>query len=134
MRKKTSIIQQLKCMKNCTDTLVQSLAEWMFLYNDFMDWNRSRAKNAKVKATESVVEKRVQRVNNSMIEDDSYDPFSDISSDDVANASDLNNTVEGMRRGLSSAGIEEPHYNLLLLVKFASKVKKNSKGNVSNNE
>ena len=83
-----------------------------------------RAKNAKVKATESVVEKRVQRVNNSMIEDDSYDPFSDISSDDEANASDLNNTVEGMRRGLSSAGIEEPQFNLLLLVKFASKVKK----------
>ena len=113
-------------MKNATDTLVQSLAEWMFLYNDFMDWNRSRAKNAKVRVTESVVEKRVQKVNNSMIEDDSFDPFSDISSDDEANASDLNNTVEGMR-GLSSAGIEEPHFNLLLLIKFASKVKRNQR-------
>ena len=52
-----------------------------------------------------------------------YGPISDFSDDDV-NDSDLNNTIEGLRHGVGCAGLEEPHYNLKQLIKFAGKLKK----------
>ena len=66
-----------------------------------------------------------------MIDDENYNPNSDLSGEDV-NDSDLNNTIEGMKRGLSCAGLEEPHYNLLQLIKFAGRVKKEQKATVPN--
>ena len=73
--KRTAVIQKLKVMKNATNELVQTLAEWMFLYQDMQDWNKFRAKQARVKDCESVTEKRLQKIDQSMIDDDSFDPL-----------------------------------------------------------
>ena len=118
----TKVVQRLDIMGNATDTLVSTLAENMFLYNDLQSWNKFRARHARVKPMESATESKVLFINQSMIADTTYNPALEWSDDDPLEESITNNSIESVKRGLACASLEEPAFNLKQLIIFCHEV------------
>ena len=115
----TKVVQRLNIMDNATDTLVSTLAECMFLYNDLQSWHKFRGKHERVKPIESATESKVLLINQSMIADTTYNPALEWSDDNDLEASITNNSIESVKRGLDCAGLEEPASNLKQLINLS---------------
>ena len=68
-------------MRNSSDSLSQALAKYMFLHSENKTWNEYRAQKSS-RLGNSVTDKTLCALNDSMLGDPTFDPASDDSSDE----------------------------------------------------